>query len=360
MVNRIAMLRLSAMAIGAAASPVLSQAVRIAPELKPGSTCYIELRECCVRTVEDNDAKRKSESQTNIEQVIVVMQKVEALPDDGRRVHLTFDRLSLTIDRKDELLWYDSDAGAPGTGMLEEVLRPMLGMPMVMDVDAECRPVSFRGMNEIFDRVAREAPDNPFLKHLRQSLTNESSRALWGDARLALFPDREVVVGDTWKSSFLQPFPSMGMARYEFNCKLEGFEGVDERRVALVAYSARIRPDEPDAGAHEPPRPPPPPPPPHEQTIRGLRGELEGRGRFDLARQVFVTDGGQMTMKMNILLPGGQEHAIQRFDVQQSCEVSTRVLTEEEREAQRKENRERGEIQLEIMRDRLAKQRPRP
>jgi len=354
--------------LSAAASPVFSQVVRIEPDLTPGSTCFIELRESCLRTVEDNDAKRKSESHALIEQVIVVMQRVEALPEGGRRVHLSFDRLALTIDRKDELLWYDTDAQCNGTRMLEDVFKPMLGMPMVMDVDAECRPLSFRGMDEIFARVAQEAPDNPFLKHLRQSLTNESCRALWGDARLVLYPRRDVQIGDTWKTNFLQPFPSMGMARYDFNCKLEGVEQENGRRVALVGYSARIRPDEP-APAPPPPAPPPlgatpPPPPPanprHEQMIRGLRGELEGQGRFDLERNVLVSDGAQMTLRMNILLPGGDEKTPQRFDVEQTCDVTTRVLTEAEREAQRKENREHGERQAKLLRDRLANRQPKP
>ena len=321
--------------IVAGLEPAQGQSVVLKPKLAPGSTFYVELHQVCDRKVTGGSCKAEG-TETRIEWIFGARQTVESLPDDSCRIHLVYDRLGFSFEsrsaqEKKESWSFDSDFDGPneGTPELAEVLLPMLGKPMVMELDDEIHVKSFTGMKEIFESIEKSVGDNPFIGGWKVGLSDEASRAIWGDARMVLFSNKDVVVGDTWQRGYRQPCASAGPLRFDYDCHVKEIAQVDGREIALVAYHAKITPSPGDdengsqIGSF---------------AVENLSGVFEGVGTFDVELGDFVVDTGKLTLTIDFVLPSSEGGDPQTLKVEQVCDVVTRVLTVAHRDEQRNEN----------------------
>ena len=318
-------------ALGVVALPALvhGQAVLLKSKLIDGCATFLETREVCTRTV-TGGPHGSIGTETKIEQIFCVLRTVESKPNQPYRIRLVFDRLVLRIENDKELISFDSDVDGQsgGSPMLAAVFGPMVGMSMEMEMDAGCRVTSFRGLDAIFAKLERTAPDNPFLAHLKKNLGDDVGRILWGEARTVLLPNRMVVVGDTWKSGFRQPCAVTGATRFGYNCRVVEIGERDGRKSVVVAYDAKIAAAD-EAGVRVAI--------PH--TVYGLTGMLKGIGVFDVQRGDLISDTGELKISMEIALPSDDGGEAEKLRIEQVCHVTAIVMTPAERQKQKLANR---------------------
>jgi len=328
-------------ALPAAEAP--AQSVVLKPKYTAGHTGYLELDEQVTQTLRGGmfgpDGRK-----FDFRHLRGLAQKVEASsPGEGAKLAMTFDRIQLqsSFAGMGQSNSFDSDVDDPKdeSNPLANAVGGMLGMTMRMEVDADGNVKSFSGMKEILAKMEEAAAGNPMFEQMvRRELRDDSARVEWGEKMMALFPNKEVKVGETWTRTLREPTQNVGELIWEYHCKLERLGVENGRQVAVVACDGTIRraSEEPaEAG-------------PMGMKLEKLTGRFTGGGTFDVDRGEFVKQN--QTTEMNIVMagpgaaetqPADPEAGKMKVDLASTRTVS--VLSPAEREKQKGENRRKAE-----------------
>jgi hypothetical protein len=310
-------------------SGAVGQTVAITPNFVPGQTVYVEVEFDVRQTITGGMFGPKG-SRQRLANVLGALQKVEsAAPDELVRINLTFDRLGQKLDMPLMALSYDSDKQEGNAeNPLREIWEPMLGESVIMTVDADGNVVSFHGMDEIIKKIKKSLTENEscesLFTDLRRYFASDFHRAIWGDKRLVLYANREVQVGETWTNSYRRPSPERVS---EYTVKLDRLDEMEGRKVAVVTYTAMVRPIEKGDSAALP---------------RGARmvyesGHIEGTAIFDIEAGDFTRQQEKGESNISILV-GGAEKADppNRLTVRNVFEQTYRVTSESQRAAEKR------------------------
>jgi hypothetical protein len=220
------------------------------------------------------------------------------------------------------------------------VLKPMIGMPMTMEVDNNGKVLSFTGMDEINKKVSSNAIASMHWEQMKEEFTNERGKETWGQEPLLIYPNKEVGVGDTWEATSTIERPPMGTFVTTYHFKVDSIGTENGRKVVAISMTAEVTAgEEPEKAGDETGTPEPP---------TEVSGKLSGMSTYDveLGRVVKQTAKGNVDIKIPLskLMPAAPPSAEPQFAVFKiALDETSRVLTEKERNAQKDEARKKAE-----------------
>ncbi len=307
------------------------ESVLLKPKYEPGDTAYVEL---AVHVQQKMSGSIFDQAPMNPEmrQTLGLLTRIEPGPGEGVVLVGVFDRVQHDVRVVVDHYLFDTDG--PGTSdpnnPIAVVMTPLLGRSIRLRLDQHGQATSCEGMKPILKDVEQAASTNPtalqFFTQAKENLTNAEMKFLWGDMRAALYPNREVKVGDTWKRAVRRPVPYVGavLREYNFTVRRIGTEG--GRKVVVVDYQATIR-QAPDAEAV---------PAPGGMGVEYQGGRLTGTAIFDVERGIFVKQIEEVQDRRTTTTPADHEGGPQPlFTMDQTAQTTITVLTAEQRQAQK-------------------------
>lgn len=305
-----------------------AQSVNLKSQFKPGSICYVE-------TDQQIDQKLSGGQfgegmVVRVHQIMGVDQKVEGGADGAVKVLLTYARILQSIESPmmPKAVAFDSDGPKESRNeMLADIFDPMLGKTMTMTVDQGGKITSFSGMKPILAQLEEHAAGNILYEQMKHGLDDDTMRHSWGTSRMLYFPNKEVKVGDTWKSTVTQPSPLTGDLEQEYNCKFERVVEEDGRKLAVVSYTALTRVAKgarPAAGT--------------DVDIQFASGAGKGTVWLDVAAGELARLEEDSESKLVMGGGPGADASTPKIDVTVKMRQQTNVLTPAQREKQKAEN----------------------
>lgn len=271
----------------------LGQSVRLAARFEPQRESYLEFSQHVEQTLSGGKLGAAT-AKTRVAQMFGLVQNVEAAGPQGARVLLTIDRVAQRIE-SDAVLNVTYDSARPAAEQSDELLgavyRPMVGMPLTMDVGPDGTIRAFSGMKPILERVRASAAGNVMFERMKTMLCDEVGQSMWGDSVLVMFPNRSVNVGETWTRTLEQPNPLTGPLLLNYEFRLAGVAQSGGRELAEVTFRGDIRPAADARG-------------PLDCTVcyEFERGAFEGTATIDLERGACIrqVETGDVTLKMTV------------------------------------------------------------
>lgn len=206
------------------------------------------------------------------------IEKIEQVEPGLTTLTLTYDRVCQVHDNTPTLDLFDTDNPRleHTSEELGAALTQLLGMPLNFTLDADGRVKSIIGMMEIRNKLAKNLRGNRFLGNLGKELTDEKAKMAYGEHRFALYPNREVKVGETWTRQLQDVVPQVGRIFFEYKCKLDRLAEENGRKVAIVTYTGTVKKDPDDKGPHGP------------SGTFNMTGDFAGDAVFDIELGEFV------------------------------------------------------------------------
>ena len=307
------------------------ESVLLKPKYEPGDTAYVELA-AHVQQKMSGSIFDKAPMNPEMRQTLGLLTRIEPGPDGGVVVVGVFDRVRHYVRVVVDPYLFDTDGQGTSdpNNPIAVVMTPLLGRPIRLRLDEHGQATSCEGMKPILEDMEQAASSDPdalqFFAQAKENLTNAGMKFLWGDLRAALYPNREVKVGDTWKRTVRRPVPFVGavLREYDFTVRRIGTEG--GRKVVIVDYQATIR-QAPDAEAV---------PVPGGMGVEYQGGRLTGTAIFDVERGIFVKQIEEVQDRRTTTTPADHEGGPQPlFTMDQTAQTTITVLTAEQRQAQK-------------------------
>lgn len=317
-------------------APGFGQSVLLKPRFQPGQEYYVEI----TKEIEQHTSGKKLFQELTAHRIEIecVRHKVDQVdPSGGASLTLTIDRLALDNESQGKASSCDTDGPSAGEDLMSSCfMRPAIGQPMRMVLDGECQVTSFEGMDAIYDRIRRTVEAHPQRADLEQRLNQIKSyrndpvaRAIWGESPMSLYACKEVGVGDKWDRIIQRKDPAVGVIEITVRCKLKNlYSNPSGGQIAEIAYEAEIHGGfSPAQEAAEPEL---------GMTVKDLKGNMVGLATFDASRGLVVEDTESGSLRFTVFVPRrpGEDEA-QTLKIEQKVTATTRVLTPEERQAQR-------------------------
>ncbi|MCC7292487.1 MAG: hypothetical protein IT449_10555 [Phycisphaerales bacterium] len=307
--------------------------VLIAPRFQAGVAHYCEWDQATIST--RVDAKAEKDATRKFRQIVGILETVESVAPDGQvKIRLTIDRMFHEFEAGTIIQRFDSDVEESGRSEhpMAKLYGPLVGASMHMTVDRDGKIVAFQGLSSVFDDISRKIEKDPSremllgkLERLKYTFGDESARVMWGEARLAMYAFKEVNLGDAWQRTMVQPFPT-GDLEMRLQCKLSDVEARKDHAVAHVEYEASF--------SQKPPKPGAPVP---ANFASNLSGTFRGKARFDSKLGQYVDEKEEGVMQLTV--PGDEKGSAVPMRLEQKIKTVTRLLTLEEREEQKQQNR---------------------
>jgi len=303
-----------------AAGATRGESVMLKARFPDGVTNYLSISEVTSQTIEAEGMPGGKMQMTN-KRHMGVMQSSSAEKDGSAKVVMTFDRVSMQGDNPMVgRLVYDSDMPSPDDApYIRQILEPMLGMSMTMVVDADANITAFTGMADIVRKIEDSASANPLLMMIKPSLTDDVAKSEWGRSRLAFLPNREVKVGESWDVSYTEELPQLGKFEFKWNCKLNGVEKEDGRRIADISYTGEMRQIEKSDATNAP------------DTERAT---FSGEADFDVDRGQLVERENKLDMVLKVPSMGGGTAKV-TIDQTETMEIISKAERKKQKEANR-------------------------
>ena len=237
----VAAVLLSAFAI--AGRQARAQSVRIEPKHKAGETNYIEQNIEVTQKIEGGQIPGGS-MEIGVNRVYGLTEKLEPASDGGAQIAMTFDRTMQKIDSPFMSGAFDSDIpDEEESPMIAAPLKAMVGGTFKMEIDKEGKVKEFSGMKGILEKVEEVAGGNPFMMQLRNELTDERGRSMYGEQLYLMYPNKEVSVGDTWAKTYHDVIPQVGKVISHYDYKLDRVGDENGRKVAMVSFTSKTEKD---------------------------------------------------------------------------------------------------------------------
>jgi len=244
---------------------------------------------------------------------------------DGATTRITFDRSAISMNHPAfGEMRYDSDA--PPADEAENQFAPIFsvwpGKTLVLTTDAKGEVTKVEGWDKIVEAMENNAAGEMMYEQIRPGLTEDAIKHSSFERRYAMLPNREVKVGEEWKTTSATVDPIFGEMVYTYDCKLEEISKGDDGPVATITYKgeAALKPGvEPKA-------------------LQGMTPKLkttryEGRVRFDVERGAPLAHTEKRTHEFALESPQGA------LDIKRETTVET---TTTDPDARAKANAERA------------------
>jgi hypothetical protein len=319
---------------------------------RPGAVSYIEN----VTEAEQNiSGLPMPPMKFEVKQLYGVWERVESVNDGKVKLVLTFDRATrkvaapmmgeMEFDTDDP----EYDEAAPQLGT---ILKPMIGMSLMMEVTQDGEVLSFSGMDEIHAKISERAVASMHWQQMQDEFSDTRGAETWGRDPLRVYANREVKVGDTWKASSSVTEQPIGTIVTDYAYRVDRIGMEDGRKTMTISVTGIVSsgPDEEDekedAGGE-----------PQDSTEEGethppkaeVTGTVSGTAVYDVERGRVVrqTGNGKIDIKipLSLILPEVPPGAETQFaTINTSFTSTTAILTEKERNAQKAETRKRIEM----------------
>lgn len=301
--------------VGAAVMPAFGgDSVMLKRKFKPGATHYVERK---VERTQEVSGGPMGAMTIEVTELLGFIEKTESADAGGWKIVLTHDRAATSMDMP--VLGAQSfDTDDPGAGpaapLLRSMLEPLIGESYTVELDKDGKVTGFSGMDAIREKISKNAVANLLWQQAKEHFTNESGRSEWGDARFAVYPNKEVKVGDQWKSSLTRQVPRIGTVVTKFDYKLERIGQDGGREVAVVAITGTISGGDGDGTK--------------------ISGTVTGSATFDVGRGLFVSRSGESVVKVKLPSPMGGEGQFMDVDITTRNRIAVKSVKDREREKQ--------------------------
>lgn len=218
---------------------------------------------------------------------------IEDLTSKGDTIEIkaTLDRLSGYMSFSPTMAsLYDTDApdSEDASPDYKAAFTPILDKPLKIVIGADGLAQSIEGG----ERIRKELTDLGSQNFVAKSLSDEDMsdaqlRANFGELPFALFPNREVKPGDTWKQTRHETFGQAGRAILTYECKLDRIEKTDNGETAIVTFTGTVAKDPEEK-------------PKAKQRLGKIEGSISGSGRFDMQRSAFVEVRREINSKIEV------------------------------------------------------------
>jgi len=228
---------------------------------------------------------------------------------------------------------FEYDTDDPGyedaAPLLQPILDPLVGESMTLKVDKDGTCTSLTGMDEIRDKVSKNAIANVFWMQMKERFNNTMALSDWGTARFQAYPNKEVSEGDTWTGRLSEDIPQVGTMVTEYEYKLDGFGSEDGRKVAHISYTGKVSRSAKEGE--------------DAATAPKVNGTVSGKATFDFERGLVVGEVGESSTSISMAAPGSTGGEGQTFDIQFTIKSTTNMLDEPYREKQKAEAKAKAE-----------------
>ncbi|MBT3198894.1 MAG: hypothetical protein HN350_03165 [Phycisphaerales bacterium] len=121
-----------------------------------------------------------------------------------------------------------------------KVLRAMKGAKITMKCDTDGKVTDVQGMNDLWDRVAREDPQlAPMIGQFKNTIGDKQMGEIIGRSQ-EYMPSEPVGVGAVWYAQFTMPIPMAGDMECEAKCKLISLTPSASGQIATIKMRARV------------------------------------------------------------------------------------------------------------------------
>jgi len=265
-----------ALVLSAAASPVMAgDAVMLKPRPDAPGEIYVEFDTDSVQKMTGPDGKPmeiKSRS-------LYGMLQKESHKEGTIAIEATLDRLLGFMQFSESIKsLYDTDEPdyEEASPMHKDTFGPILNMSVKITVDADGAATAVEGGEPIRRKLRDMGEQNFVAKSLADDdFSDAQLMAGFGETLFVLLPRREVKVGESWKKTQNYPFPQVGRAILNYNCRLDRLDRADGSEVAIVAFDGTMTKDRDEKPAKD-------------QRLGKIDGTFSGTARFDVRQGRFV------------------------------------------------------------------------
>lgn len=223
--------------VSADTKPAADQ-ILLAPRYVAGYSDYIEFKQDVTQTQSERGAPDVT---AGLKRLYGMIRRVESASKDGATLTLTLDRAmhekwSMYLRR-----WYDSDRhdNTDELPILSRALNIVLHRVFQFQVNKRLEVVDVQVPDDL-EKAIIETQDGFFAPEVQRDFSAQRLKINWFLMPGALYADRPVKVGDSWKNWVEDQLPLQGPARMHFECKLEKLEGPPGKRVATVSFKGAL------------------------------------------------------------------------------------------------------------------------
>lgn len=208
-----------------------------------------------------------------------------------------------------QVLGYDSNGpAAQNAPQLAAVLEPLMGADIRITLDAEDRVSEVRGLNEVWDKVART---NPQLAGMAGQMKNEMGdemirQLLNGSAEM--LPQEPVGTGDTWPATIPLNVPFVGKVNVEYECRLDDVEETADGQVAHIAFRGHLKEEGATTASVGPGR----------VTIKDVDFKQVGSMQFDIDTGMVAGTTMKQTGRISMIAQGTEAKVTQDMTMHQT------------------------------------------
>ena len=229
--------------IALATPSVATDTVRLAPRIDAPTESYVEFSNDSVVKMTGPDGKPMEITSRSI---FGLLQK-ESGKGESIEVEVTLDRLMgfMSFTKEMQSL-YDTDDPdyEDASPMHRDAFTPILNMPLKFSVDMGSTGPKGRGVQGA-DAIRKKLTDLGEANYVAKSLVDENFGdrqilSIFGESPLILYPNREVKVGESWKTTQKDEITNVGQVIFNYDCKLDRIEKSGGGNVAIVSYSGTV------------------------------------------------------------------------------------------------------------------------
>lgn len=156
---------------------------------------------------------------------------------DGRQeVTMTYTRIRQSTQAGGREMLYDSNNPEEQSSPLAPMYKPMLGAQFVAVIDADGKLVSLKGVDELFEKMAKENPAiAPLMNQFKKSL---NMRELF-DLGSKFLPAQPVAIGETFEKQADLPVPMFGTLAITYHGRLLSVQKTPAGRIAIIDFSGK-------------------------------------------------------------------------------------------------------------------------
>ncbi|HKQ50486.1 MAG TPA: DUF6263 family protein [Phycisphaerae bacterium] len=304
------------------------ESVMLRPKFKQGDSIYIELDQQIARDQSGRGIPGGSMT-IHTRRTYGFIQEVKAVSASKTYLNLTFDRVSQKFDAGPMAdFYFDSDAPAheDTDEQVAEAMSPMLGMTLQLEFDKDFHVTTASGMIPLREKVGKALGQNMLLRQiLWQELDDARAKVMYGESRFALYPNKEVKVGDEWTRTFTDQHPQIGVALHTYHCKLDRISEEGGRKVAIITFEGTVANKPSAAGASD------------ETDPMKVDGQSTGTGTFDIDQGLIVKTSLEGKTKLRTLDEEGKESK-SGMNIDMEIKTTWTVMPVAEREKIKAEN----------------------
>lgn len=288
-------------------------------KFEPGGKRYLEEVSTIVQKSPGGAA---GTTNTTMVQTVGFWEEIKKGEKDSALVAMTFDRYQqdITLPHGGEYT-YDTDrpAASSSSPRLKPAFDAVIGQTITLEFGPEGEVRSVGGVEALYGQLEKCGADTAVLFELDRELNEEALRLNWGTSRMSCYARRSVDIGETWTGKTRRGL-RMGAMVYDLTYKLEEIKLREGREVAIVSLKGNASSESPEDSVVA-------------LIAPKLSGEIVGEAIYDIAAGLFIEQNSKASLVFEISRPGVEAKTKMEAEVK----TTTRYLTAEERERQKKE-----------------------